>query len=177
MMVDTLTYHLFGEPYVKFLSGHGKQLREKVQGFPLASELASSGLLVVFVVNNNDAVAACGIRSIFNVLVLYVEEGYRGRGLGTEVLAKTIDVAHRRGFNFITLSVSSDNVSAFHLYSKCGFKEVAYLRKANLILMIIPLNLKGRFVCEFSKDVCSLLPNLFLTRVHGWLYKRTVRKD
>ena len=177
MIVDSLAYQLFGEPYVKFLSGHGEQLREKVQGFPLASELASSGLLVVFIVNDNDAVAACGIRSIFNVLVLYVEEGYRGRGLGSEVLAKTIDVAQKRGLNFVTLSVSSDNITAFHLYSKCGFKEVAYLRKPNLILMMIPLNLKGRFVCEFLKDTCSFLPNLFLTRVHGWFYKRTVRED
>jgi ribosomal protein S18 acetylase RimI-like enzyme len=176
MMADSLVYQLSEEPYVKFLLGHGKQLRGKVQGFPLTSELASSGLLVVFVVNNNYAIAACGIRSIFNILVLYVEEGYRGRGFGSEVLAKTIDVAQNRGLNFITLSVSLDNITAFHLYSKFGFKEVACLEEPNLVLMMIPLNLKGRFVFEFLKDVCSLLPNLFLKRVHGWFYKRTIRE-
>jgi GNAT superfamily N-acetyltransferase len=177
MMASSITYRLFGEPHVKSLSGDGKQLRKRVQGFPLASELASSKLLVVFVVNDNDVVAACGIRSLFNVLVLHVEEGYRGRGLGTQVLTKTIDVAQKRELNFITLSVSSDNIVAFHLYSKCGFKETAYLRKPNLILMMIPLNRKGRFVYEFLKDVCFLLPNSFLTRVHEWLYKRTVQED
>jgi ribosomal protein S18 acetylase RimI-like enzyme len=174
MMADRVTYGVFGEPLVKLLSGDGRQLGKRVQGFPLASELTSSGLLVVLVDNRNNAVAACGIRSRFNVLVLYVEESYRGRGLGTEVLVKTIDAARKHGLNFVTLSVSSDNVAAYRIYSTEGFKELVYLRKPDLILMINPLNRKGWFVYEFLKSLCALLPNSFLTSVHGWLYERTV---
>ena len=174
MMADGVTYGLFGEPRVKLLSGDGRQLGKRVQDFPLASELASSGLLVVLVDRNSDAVAACGIRSLFNILVLYVEESHRGRGLGTEVLVKTIDAARRHGLNFVTLSVSSDNAAAYRIYSTHGFKEIVHLRKPDLILMINPLNREGWFVYEFLKSLCTLLPSSFLASVHGWLYKRTV---
>ena len=173
MMADRVTYGLFGEPLVKLLSGDGRQLGKRVQDFPLASELASSGLLVVLVDSKSDAVAACGIRSLFNVLVLYVEEAYRGRGLGTEVLAKTIDAAREHGLNFVTLSVASDNIAAYRIYSTQGFKELVHLRTPDLILMINPLNRKGWFVHEFLRRLCALLPNSFLTSVHGWLHKRT----
>jgi len=173
MMADRVRYGLFGEPRVKLLSGNGKQLGKRVQDFPLASELASSGLLVVLVDRNGNAVAACGIRSLFNVLVLYVNEDYRRRGLGTEVLVKTLDAARKHGLNFVTLSVSSDNAAAYRIYSTQGFKELVHLRKPDLILMINPLNREGWFVYEFLKGLCALLPSSFLTSVHGWLYKRT----
>jgi len=174
MMADRVTYGLFGEPRVKLLSGDGRQLGKRVQEFPLASELASAGLLVVLVDSDSNAVAACGIRSLFNVLVLYVQESYRGRGLGTEVLVKTLDAARKHGLNFVTLSVSSDNVAAYRIYSTQGFRELVHLRKPDLILMINPLNRKGWVVYEFLKGLCALLPNSFLASVHGWLYERTV---
>lgn len=174
MMADRVMYGLLGGPRVKLLSGDGRQLGKRVQDFPLASELASSGLLVVLIDGRSNAVAACGIRTLFNVLVLYVEEDYRGRGFGTEVLVKTLDAAREHGLNFVTLSVASDNVAAYRLYSTQGFRELVHLRKPDLILMINPLTRKGWFVYEFLKGLCALLPNSLLARVHGWLYTRTV---
>lgn len=158
---------------VQFLLSDGKHLKEKVRSFPLAEELASSGLLVVGMKNNDKVVAACGIRSMLNVLVLYVARGYRGHGVGAQVLRATIHAAERRGLNFITLSVSPDNVAALYLYSRSGFRQVVFLEKTRLMVMMLPLTFVGKLAYVFFR-LTSLLPNTFLAYVHTWLYKRTI---
>jgi len=158
---------------VKFLLSDGKHLKEKVRSFPLAEELASSGLLVVGAKNDDTIVAACGIRSMLNILVLYVARGYRGHGVGAQVLRTTIHAAERRGLNFITLSVSPDNVAALYLYSKSGFRQVVFLEKTRLMVMMLPLTFVGKLAHVFFR-LTSLLPNTFLAYVHTWLYKQTI---
>ena len=159
---------------VKFLLSNGEYFREKVGGFPLAREFTLSGLLVVCTENDERVVAACGIRGLLNSLVLYVKEGYRGRRVGAQLLRKTIQAAEKRQLAFVTLSVSSANVVAFHLYSKCGFKEVLFLRKSSQILMMLPLTFRGKLVCAIFRMIGSLLPNTFLSYLHLWLYNRTL---
>jgi len=91
---------------VKFLLSDGERFKEKVRSFPLAGELASSGLLVVGTTNDDTVVAACGVRSVLNVLVLYVERNLRGHGVGAQVLRATIESAEKRKLHFVTLCFS-----------------------------------------------------------------------
>ena len=159
---------------MKFILSNGEQFRENVQEFPLANELLCSKILVACVANNFDVVAACGVRSVFNVLVLHVKEGYRGRGIGLRTLKKAISAARKRGLSFIILSVTTNNVPALNLYSKSGFRGVVGLKKLDLIVMMLPLALKGELAYRFLRMVCSALPNIFLAHIHEWLYKITI---
>lgn len=159
---------------MKFLLSNREYYEKKGLDFPVAQELASSKLLVVCTERDEKIVAACGMRGLLNVLVLYVREGYRGQGIGTQLLKKTIQAAEKRRLGFITLSVSSDNVVAFHLYCKFGFREVLFLRKSHKILMILPLTLIGEIAYAFFRMMHFILPNTFLSYVHSWLYRKTL---
>jgi len=159
---------------MKFLLIKGEYFRERSQGFPTPWEFASSGLLVVCTEDDKEIVAACGIRSLLNVLVLHVKEGHRGRGVGAQLLKKTIEEAKKRRLGFITLSVSSDNAVAFNLYHRFGFKEITLLKKPKLILMMLPLTCMGKLAYGFSHIIRCLVPSMFLAYTHMWLYRRTV---
>jgi len=162
---------------MRFILSNGEQMRESVQEFPVANELSCSKILVTCVANDLGVIAACGIRSMFNVLVLYVKEGYRGQRIGMQTLEKTVYAAKKRGLSFITLSVSSNNIPAFHLYSRLGFKKIVHLRKPDLVVMMLPIKLKGKISHVFLHLTCFALPNILLAYFHDWLYKRTLRSD
>ena len=158
---------------MKLISNSGEYSRKKAFDFPIAQELASSKVLVVCR-KKGEIIAACGMRSPLNILVIHVREGYRGRGIGKELLTKTIEAAEKRRLGFISLTVSSDNIVAFHLYSKFGFKEVASLRETRQILMMLPLTFIGKLAYVIFHTLCLLLPNPFLLYTHSWLYQRTL---
>jgi ribosomal protein S18 acetylase RimI-like enzyme len=53
-----------------------------------------------------------------------VVEGFRGRGLGAEMLAIARDQARERSFNALSLLVFEQNTGAVRLYERQGFREV-----------------------------------------------------
>lgn len=71
-------------------------------------------------------------RGDFSVSVL---KNYWNMGIGTKLLCAIIDYAKNCGFEMIDLQVRSDNLSAIHLYEKCGFKKIgvhpAFFKIAN----------------------------------------------
>jgi len=159
---------------MKFLVAKGKDLSKEVSGFPLGREFAVSNLLVVCVTDTGEIVGACGIRSLLNVLVLFVKDNYRNRGVGTQLLRRAIEEAEMRRLEFITLSVTYDNMTALGLYRKFGFEEALYLRQSRKVLMMLSLVSTWRFACTFLRNIGPLLPNGLLTVVHSWVYSRTL---
>ena len=158
---------------MKFVLSDGEQMREKLQEFPRGKLMTLSKVLVV-AMNNSDIVAACGVRGMFNILSLNVKEGYRGRGIGTQILEKTIIAARKRNLGFITLTVFSNNIPALHLYSKYGFKEVAYVKKFRFKIMMLPLSFKAKPLCTLLHRICSKLPDTFLVHASGWAHDLTI---
>jgi GNAT superfamily N-acetyltransferase len=159
---------------LRFLLSDGEHMRTQVQEFPFAPEFASSSLLIVCANNDNRVAAACGIRGLLNTLVLYVREGYRNRGIGSQTLSQTIMAARRRKLDFVTLSVSNDNLVAFSLYKGFGFREVLSLKRSSQILMMLPLTGVGRLIFGTLGFVRPLVPNDLVFYAHRWLYGRTV---
>ncbi len=49
--------------------------------------------------------------------------GYRGRGYGRQILAKTLQEILATGRKRVSLEVATDNKNALSLYQSCGFKE------------------------------------------------------
>jgi RimJ/RimL family protein N-acetyltransferase len=71
----------------------------------------------------------------FGEIGMMVAAEWRGRGVGTALVAAAIDWARARGLHKLTLSVFPHNEAALALYGKFGFVEegrlVKHLRRTN----------------------------------------------
>ena len=54
---------------------------------------------------------------------LYLFEGYRGRGIGSQAMDRVEGIARSRGARSIVLEVNERNAGAISLYSRKGFRE------------------------------------------------------
>ena len=54
---------------------------------------------------------------------LFVREGHRGKGLGTEALAVARAFCEARGVRALHLEVERSNAAAKHLYRRAGFED------------------------------------------------------
>lgn len=59
----------------------------------------------------------------FGEIGMLVARGWRGRGVGTALVAAAIEWARARGLHKLTLSVFPHNAAAIALYRKFGFAE------------------------------------------------------
>ena len=57
----------------------------------------------------------------FYISLVVVDPRQRGKGLGTELLRKAIELAEEKGSSRVVLDVDSDNRAAMALYEKLGF--------------------------------------------------------
>lgn len=60
---------------------------------------------------------------------VYIAPGYRGRGLGRQLLAPLIEQARLRGYHAIIAAIDADNVASIRLHAGFGFERVACLRQ------------------------------------------------
>jgi len=60
---------------------------------------------------------------------IFIRDGYRNSGLGTTMTKMFIEIAKKRGFEVLQLSVYATNKRAFHVYKKCGYKECGKLTR------------------------------------------------
>jgi RimJ/RimL family protein N-acetyltransferase len=142
-----------------------EQLKERMEKFPsYYSNVLTSWLtsIVVCLAIGDEIVGACGIQRPFNYFVAYVQERYRGRGLGTRALKKIIHIAKRQNLNFINLAVSTENMPALRLYSKLGFRETALFPSFKFKVMTLPLTFRGELAYIFLHEICSILPETLL---------------
>ena len=156
-----------GKTYMRFIVGSGEQLRNRLETFPekYKNAFSSSKILVVGVMNDNDVMGACGISNISNYALIYVKEEYRFRGLGTKLEAKACEEACKRSLDFVARAVHLWNLPSLRVASKVGYREVVQFRDFGYVLMMIPLNVKGKLLYTFLHGVCSKLPGTFLHRI------------
>jgi len=55
---------------------------------------------------------------------LCIDERFRGKGIGTKLIALTKQKANKDGFKALSVMVLADNTDAQRLYARCGFKTV-----------------------------------------------------
>jgi RimJ/RimL family protein N-acetyltransferase len=63
-------------------------------------------------------------------LVIYIHQGYQGKGLGTFLAKALVDGSRSRGFHRIGLEVVADNVAAVKVYESAGFLSEGRLKDA-----------------------------------------------
>ena len=67
-----------------------------------------------------------------SVEVLAVEEKYRRRGIGTQLLNSLFQAFTKRGIDTVTLSMPAEEIGAKKLYDKLGFETRGYFLKKKL---------------------------------------------
>jgi len=79
---------------------------------------------------------------------IFIKEGFRNLGIGTQLTKALIEIARQRGFKVMELSVFGSNQRAFQVYKKCGFQEAGKIKEGirlpdgtytDKIIMTLPL--------------------------------------
>jgi L-amino acid N-acyltransferase YncA len=66
-------------------------------------------------------------------LSIYVERGHRGKGVGTVILARLIELAREHGYHKMVLSAFPSNTGGMALYEKMGFRTVGIYKEQGLL--------------------------------------------
>lgn len=69
-------------------------------------------------------IACCGVRNILGegeITNVVVDEHYRGKGIGSQMLFKLLEKGKQMGIKAFTLEVRKSNEAAICLYEKAGF--------------------------------------------------------
>lgn len=69
-------------------------------------------------------IGSCIAQGAGHIGQISVHPAYQGRGLGRRMIARALSAYARRGFDLVSLAVTSANVSALHLYESCGFRTI-----------------------------------------------------
>jgi phosphinothricin acetyltransferase len=60
---------------------------------------------------------------------VYVAEGFHGRGVGSQLLAKLIESAKAQGIHSMIAGIDADNTGSIEFHRKFGFETVAHFRE------------------------------------------------
>jgi phosphinothricin acetyltransferase len=64
---------------------------------------------------------------------IYVERAFRGKGVGTVMLARLVELAREHGYHKMVLSAFPSNTGGMALYEKMGFRTVGVYREQGLL--------------------------------------------
>lgn len=60
---------------------------------------------------------------------VYIDNKYRGKGIGTEILISLIEVAKTNGHHAIISLIVGDNDLSIHIHKKLGFEKIGVLKE------------------------------------------------
>lgn len=86
----------------------------------------SGDATTVFVARVDGTAAACGALNrhaggIGEVKRMYTRPGFRGRGLGGQILDRIVSLAHEEGFVRLVLETGDKHHAAWRVYERAGF--------------------------------------------------------
>ena len=78
------------------------------------------------------------------ISLLYLEEAYRGRGCGVQLLARAYTLFRAEGRRSIRLHVSAENQTAVAFYLREGFRQIGSEGYGRDKLLLMEKSLEGR---------------------------------
>ena len=60
---------------------------------------------------------------------IYIGEKYKGKGIGTALLNKLIELSEENGFWTLQSGIISKNTRSIELHKKCGFRKIGIREK------------------------------------------------
>ena len=95
--------------------GHIKECR-----YVYEEEGKVTGWIAISPTSSRSAYRGCVEMSV------YVDENYRGKGIGTKLIKKLIEEATNAGYWSIYSAIFSINEASIKVHRKCGFREIGY---------------------------------------------------
>lgn len=90
------------------------------------------GLILVMDDSTGEAIGCVGVRKFEGVIGelkrMYLQDAYRGKGLGKALLSQALFLSQKLGFEKLRLDTVSSMKSAIALYQSMGFYEIAPYR-------------------------------------------------
>jgi GNAT superfamily N-acetyltransferase len=108
--------NLFRRAYREQIQGRRLMLLADCQSFPI-------GHVFIQFTSNNPVIADGRQRAY--LYSFRVMEMFRGRGIGTRLLAEAEHITRSRGMQVVTLAVSKENPGALRLYERLGYEIFA----------------------------------------------------
>jgi L-amino acid N-acyltransferase YncA len=96
----------------------------------------------VIVAESAGSVVGWGSLNVFNArpayqhvadFSVYVERGWRGRGVGRRLLERLVEMARAIGYHKMVLSTFPTNASGVRLYENLGFTQVGIYREQGML--------------------------------------------
>ena len=103
---------------------------------------AKSSRHPVIVAEDGHAVAGWASLNVFNAreayrfvadISVYVDRGWRGKGVGGVLLARLVELGREHGFHKLVLSAFPFNQAGMALYEKFGFRTVGIYREQGML--------------------------------------------
>jgi ribosomal protein S18 acetylase RimI-like enzyme len=111
-----------GEGLSDFAKAHlVPSLAARPQAFSVLAFASVDDATPVGLVNGIEGFSTFACRPLVNVHDVAVQPGYRGQGIGEQMLALVEHIALERGACKLTLEVLSGNAGAVRLYERVGF--------------------------------------------------------
>ena len=105
------------------LSGHAEPVRASLGPPSVQAGLTAPATIAWASLNVFNA------REAYRYISVYVERGWRGRGVGRAMLQKLVELGRMHGYHKLVLSAFPGNAAGMALYSKSGFCTVGIYRE------------------------------------------------
>jgi ribosomal protein S18 acetylase RimI-like enzyme len=96
--------------------------------------MISEGYEIGYIIENGERIGLYSFRiegdSRFHISKLYLEQRFRGRGLGRKALEMMFDIARENGCTQAYLEVYHNNKIAFDMYLKAGMTDYHRYRES-----------------------------------------------
>lgn len=108
----------------------------------LAARGARFPVVVAELADAPDAIVGWGSLNVFNPreayrfvadFSVYVERDWRGRGVGSALLGRLVELAREHGFHKLVLSTFPWNTAGIALYTRLGFRTVGTYKEQGLL--------------------------------------------
>ncbi len=109
-------------PFKEGKSYFKKRIKNKEEGIVLVCEVKNK--VVGYIAGYIDEYSFRTLNPIAEVENMYVEENFRGKGIGTKLIKKFIKLAKDKGAKLVKVSAFCKNTSAQRFYKHLGFSEV-----------------------------------------------------
>lgn len=120
------------------------------------SELFRKSKLCVFAKSKGKLVGASCIRGVLNISMTRVNEGYRGKGIGTTLLKNAITFAEKENYSFVSATIGTPWAKRI-VQKSGGFRKEITVGKQTVIIW--PLgSVAGNFASICVCTLFSLIP-------------------
>jgi len=148
-----------------------KNILQKLKASKLSRNMESLSRCDFFAIEEKDEqiIGAVGIGGFFNVPGMYIDERYRGKGIGGILFNELVKEAKNRGYSFLCGSRNPENCSVIKIEDKLGFYPVFRIHYApdvtrDIVITVFTKRgiLISKFLSIFNSRIGTIIIGILL---------------